>query len=83
MRYRNSEGYADPTAGAAIAHIAYEERQQKRLEQQKKQGAAKRKKAMTNRNKGNTTASPCCLSACDQLRAWLTADVPTEQHGGE
>ena len=28
--YRNSEGYADPTAGAALAHIAYEERKKKR-----------------------------------------------------
>ena len=25
--FKNSEGYADPTAGAALAHIAYEERQ--------------------------------------------------------
>ena len=24
--FRNSEGYPDPTAGAALAHIAYEER---------------------------------------------------------
>ena len=26
MKYRNSEEYADPTAGAAFAHIDYEER---------------------------------------------------------
>ena len=24
--YKNFEGYADPTAGAALAHIAYEQR---------------------------------------------------------
>lgn len=28
--YRNSEKYADPTAGAAFAHIAYEEREARR-----------------------------------------------------
>ena len=37
--YRNSEGYADPTAGAALAHIAYEERKQKRLIKQKQKKA--------------------------------------------
>ena len=30
MYYKNSEGYPDPTAGIAIAHIAREERQKKR-----------------------------------------------------
>ena len=25
MKYRNSEGYADPTAGAAFAHIDYDD----------------------------------------------------------
>ncbi len=28
--YKNHEGYADPTAGAALAHIIYEQRQEKR-----------------------------------------------------
>ena len=28
--FRNTEGYADPTAGAALAHISYEERRKKR-----------------------------------------------------
>lgn len=39
--YRNSERYADPTAGAAFAHIAYEERKQRRLAAQKQQRADK------------------------------------------
>ena len=29
--YRNHEGYADPTAGAAIAHITRDERREKRM----------------------------------------------------
>lgn len=37
--YRNSERYADPTAGAAFAHIAYEERKQRRLAAQKQKRA--------------------------------------------
>lgn len=28
--YKNFEGYADPTAGAALAHIAYEQRRAKK-----------------------------------------------------
>lgn len=31
--YRNSEGYCDPTAGAAFAHIAQEERKARRTRQ--------------------------------------------------
>lgn len=53
--YRNSERYADPTAGAAFAHIAYEERKQRRLAAQKQKradeaaaaAAAQRKKKKT------------------------------------
>lgn len=33
--YRNSEGYADPTAGRAFAHIEYETRRRRRKEKQK------------------------------------------------
>lgn len=39
--YRNHEQYADPTAGAALAHIAYEER----LARRKIKQAKERKKA--------------------------------------
>lgn len=28
--YKNNEGYSDPTAGAAIAHIMHEERKKKK-----------------------------------------------------
>jgi len=41
--YRNSEGYADPTAGAALEHIAYEERQKRRLAKKKRREAAKKR----------------------------------------
>ncbi len=44
MKYRNSEGYADPTAGAAFAHIEYEERLKKRLERKKRRNATKKKR---------------------------------------
>ena len=44
MKYRNSEGYADPTAGAAFAHIEYEERLKKRLEKKKRRNADKKKR---------------------------------------
>ena len=30
--YRNSEGYASPTEGAALAHIIHEERMKRRME---------------------------------------------------
>lgn len=33
--FRNSEGYADPTAGAALKHISYEERQKKIVSKQR------------------------------------------------
>lgn len=41
--YRNSEGYADPTAGAALEHIAYEERKKRRLAKKKRREAARKK----------------------------------------
>ena len=43
--YRNSERYADPTAGAAFAHIAYEERKQRRLAAKKQKKAAEAAKS--------------------------------------
>ena len=33
--YKNHEGYADPTAGTALAHIIYEQRQGKRKASQR------------------------------------------------
>ena len=50
MKYRNSEGYADPTAGAALARIEYEERLKRR---QKKHcnAAGKSKKSTPNQKK--------------------------------
>ena len=49
--YRNSERYADPTAGAAFAHIAYEERKQRRLAAQKKKKAAEAAAAIRKKEK--------------------------------
>ena len=43
--YRNSEGYSDPTAGGAFAHIAYEERKQRRLAAEKQKKAAEAAKS--------------------------------------
>ena len=48
MKYRNNEGYADPTAGAAFAHIEYEERLKKRLEKKKQRNAAKKRRIAAN-----------------------------------
>lgn len=56
--YRNSEGYADPTAGAALAHIAYEERLEKRRAERlireaerKKQAAIRQKNQFPSHNR--------------------------------
>ena len=50
MKYRNSEGYPDPTAGAAIAHIAYEERQKRLLEQKKRRSTTRVVKKSSTHN---------------------------------
>ena len=44
--FRNGEGYPDPTAGAALAHISYEERQ-------KRKQARNIKRRLTNKNPSN------------------------------
>ena len=49
--YRNSEHYADPTAGAAFAHIAYEKRKQRRQVAQKKKKAAEAAAALRKKEK--------------------------------
>ena len=41
--YRNSEHYADPTAGGALARISAEQRYAKRREYYRQQAIAKRK----------------------------------------
>ena len=55
--YRNSEHYADPTAGAAFAHIAYEERKQRRLAAQKKKKAAEAVAAIRKKRLSSTEKS--------------------------
>lgn len=43
---RNKEGYKDPTAGAAIAHVRREEKRRRKKEECHEQSAAK--KAITD-----------------------------------
>ena len=62
--YRNSKGYPDPTAGAAFAHIAHEERMKRRrtAEAQRKKESEKQvhklKKKKTKARKKNPTSRP-------------------------
>jgi len=87
--YRNSEGYADPTAGAAFAHIAYEERKQKRQAAQKQQKAAeaartavaRRKKAKSKEQKAiRNQQREAYYSTLTWVKAWPKPEV-TEKIG--
>lgn len=54
--YRNCEGYADPTAGAALAHIMREERMKKAKVKDKKDTAlikARNNNTGSNSNRHN------------------------------
>ena len=75
--YRNSECYADPTAGAAFAHIAYEEQKQKRLAAQKQKkvaeaaAAALRKKENEKRCRAiRNQQREACYSTLTWVKAW-------------
>lgn len=50
--YRNCEGYADPTAGAALAHIMREERMKKAKEKDTKEKDLR--KTRNNNNGSNS-----------------------------
>lgn len=50
--YRNCEGYADPTAGAALAHIMREERMKKEKVEDTKDGALRKAR---NNNTGSNS----------------------------
>ena len=67
MKYPNSEGYADPTAGAALARIDCEERLQKQWEQKKRHSFAKKKKRAGKR-KRKAIAS----KSIDPTLGWLS-----------
>ena len=82
--YRNSEGYADPTAGAAFAHIAYEERKQRRLAAQKQKKAAEaaaaaashRKKAKSKEQKAiRNQQREAYYSTLTWVKAWPKPEV--------
>ena len=67
MRYRNHEGYADPTAGAAIALIAYEERKKRHV--QKKIGCAATDSArISNTNEHSHQKHPSIIGAEKQRK---------------
>ena len=51
--YRNAEHYADPTAGAALAHIAHVERMARRKAAEARKRAAEKKKTALRRQKQN------------------------------
>lgn len=71
MKYPNSEGYADPTAGAALARIDCEERLQKQWEQKKKHSGAKKKKR-AGKHKRKAIASKGIANANDPTQGWLS-----------
>lgn len=50
--YRNCEGYADPTAGAALAHIMREERMKKEKVKDTKDGVLRKAR---NNNTGSNS----------------------------
>ena len=79
--YRNSERYADPTAGAAFAHIAYEERKQRRLAAQKQKRAdeaaaaqRKKEKAIESREIRNRKRE-AYYSTLTWVKAWPKSEV--------
>lgn len=49
--YWNAERYADPTAGAALAHIAHEERMARRKAAEAKKRAEEKKKVTIRKQK--------------------------------
>ena len=82
--YRNSERYADPTAGAAFAHIAYEERKQRRLAAQKQKkateaaaaAAALRKKEKKKQNRAiRNQQREAYYSTLIWVKAWPKPEV--------
>lgn len=80
--YRNSEGYADPTAGAALAHIVYEERMARRqakakqMEEQRAKQAARRKQEAQQRRKELEKNT-------HWVQAWTRDGTHTGQRKGE
>ena len=71
--FRNNEGYSDPTAGSAFAHIAYEERKQRRTAVLKEKRAAET--AATKRRKENEKQHRVLRSnqreACCRTLTWV------------
>lgn len=70
--YRNSEYYAAPTEGAAIAHVMAEERRQKKKGQREQEQALRRaEQAKRQRKKEIAKAKKReRLANCVYVRAW-------------
>ena len=85
--YRNSEHYADPTAGGALARISAEQRYAKRREYYRQQAIAKRK---TEAKKARIKAFHRAqrekrLANCEYTLAWvapLTGKPPMRIRNG-
>lgn len=70
--YRNSEYYAAPTEGAAIAHVMAEERRKKNQEKRKRKQAARRaaqRKKRRDRELAKAREQKR-LANCVYIRAW-------------
>ena len=77
--YRNSEGYADPTAGAAIEHIAYEECQKRKLVKKKRREAAKKRAAAITKEMRRNNQNKARKERMDWIHAWPKGSVPVEE----
>lgn len=85
--YRNSEGYADPTAGAAFAHMAYEERQKRRQAAEKRRKAAEaeaaaaalwKKEKEARRREIRNRKREAYYNTLTWVQAWPKVQPPTE-----
>lgn len=70
--YRNSEYYAAPTEGAAIAHVMAEERRQKKKGQREKEQALRRMERAKKQRKREIAKAKERerLANCLYVRAW-------------
>ena len=82
MKYRNSEGYADPTAELALEHIAYEERQKRRQAKKKQYEAAKRKEAAIRRESRCIQKDYISKKPINWVYAWPPIDSSSKHTDG-
>ena len=80
--YRNSEGYASPTEGAAYAHIAQEGREKRRQHE-----AAQRKEQQSIQRAKQRAETMALLKQLDETGGWKLAwtaptDIPRHKKEG-